>query len=222
MKVEGIVLRAVPYQESQHIITLFTPQGLLSVFVKGSERSRQFSHSLVTPLTRAEFVLIERPPSTLLRIQDAKTLDQHLLLRADYLALETGCEIAKALLSTQNENKGATLLYALVAQLLHRLNASNALAVGTTFFLKLLKYEGLSTYHETCSICHQPLLAAHLLEHGAYCQAHAPHESLPFSEEERAILLMLSATQKWKEIAAMEVSETLYRKVKKLFESLTR
>ncbi|MCB1073889.1 MAG: DNA repair protein RecO, partial [Chlamydiia bacterium] len=56
-RVEGIVLKAIPFKESDRILSIFTPdRGIISLFVKRISKSRPAMVNLTTPLCRAEFV----------------------------------------------------------------------------------------------------------------------------------------------------------------------
>lgn len=213
---EGVVLRAIPYQEKQHIVRAFTPdRGLISLFVRSS------TSILVTPLTRATFVYREKPNKDLFPVKEAALLDAHINLRHDYDRLSAACAMARALLATQEADKAAPQLYQLF---LHYLSATsshpNIDALAASFHLKLLKYEGLSTYNSHCDACHTPLKTAHLLGPSAHCPQHAPPNSISFDQDERSILLKLSAAQTITEVTQNPIETTLRNKIEELFNSL--
>ena len=196
-RAEGVVLRAIPYQDSHHITTVFTGErGLISLFVRGTHRSRHFSHAVVTPLTRAEFVFGVKENKDLFRFRDAAVIDQHLNLRGDYATLEMACEMAQTLLSTQMQWKPAPQLYQLfLAYLAHTHQTNNRDALLSSFLLKVLKHEGMLALHETGSTI--------------------------FDDEERAQLLLLTAARTLRDVEELEVSLELTGKIKNLFTEMT-
>lgn len=196
-RAEGVVLRAVPFQDSHHITTVFTgDRGLISLFVRGTHRSRHFSHAVVTPLTRAEFIFGVKEGKDLFRFKDAAVIDQHLNLRGDYATLEMACEMAQALLATQVQWKPAPQLYQLfLAYLAQTHQTKNKDALFSSFLLKVLKHEGMLALHETGSVV--------------------------LTDDERSELLILTASRSLRDVENLEVSPDLKGKVKTIFAELT-
>lgn len=222
-RAEGIVLRAVPFQDCHHITTVFTEQrGLISLFVRGTHRSRHFSHAVVTPLTRAEFHYGVKENKDLFRFKDASVLDQHLNLRGDYHTLEMACEMAQALLATQVQWKPAPRLYCLfLSYLSQAARTDNPNALFSSFLLKVLKHEGLLALHDKCTHCEAPLTSVFLWGSEGYCAAHAPEGAISLSDEERAQLVLLSAARTLREVEALEIPSELKDKSKLIFTTLT-
>jgi DNA repair protein RecO (recombination protein O) len=223
-RAEGVILRAIPYQECHHITTVFThEQGLISLFVRGTHRSRHFSHAVVTPLTRADFLYTTKQSSDLFKFREAAVLDQHLNLRQDYATLELGCEMAQALLATQVQWKPAPRLYQLFLFYLNQASqTANHNALLTSFLFKVLKHEGLLALHHTCSICDTPLADAAFSGAEAYCTKHAPEGAIALNETERADLILLAGARTLRDVEQIEISPKLAMQAKNLFSSLTQ
>ena len=111
-KTEGIVLRSQDYKERHRIVTLFTPQGLISLIVRNISRKNTRLLSLTTPFSHGEY-LYQRGRSELLSFRDGTLLDGHLDLRHTLKALQTAGSLAHAILSSQMASKPAPALFAL-------------------------------------------------------------------------------------------------------------
>ncbi len=217
LRAEGVVLKTLPYQENQHIVTVFSREmGLLSFFVRKSQPM------LTTPLTRATFVYRAKPTKSLYPLKEGALLDPYLDLRSDYGRLDAACAMARALLATQAPLKPAPDLYALFVRFLNEIEKGEHLeALVSSFLLKTLKHEGLSAYSEECDACGAPLTEAHFLNDTVHCSEHAPMGSIGFDEGERAHLLLLSASKAMGEITSCSPGKLLREKVEGLFTSLT-
>ena len=77
---EALVLRSMEYKERQRIITLFTPQGLMSVIIKGISLKKPHLLSLTSPLCLGEFHF-SQGKSDLFYFRDGTVIDEHLHLR---------------------------------------------------------------------------------------------------------------------------------------------
>ena len=100
-RTQGIVLRSLDYKDSQRIITVFTPMGLISLIVKGITQRAMARLSLTTPFCEGEFIF-KRSRSSLLNFLDGSMIDSHLFLRKRLSSLETAGQLGKAILSTGN------------------------------------------------------------------------------------------------------------------------
>lgn len=144
LRLEGIIVKAVPFQEYDRIITLFTPnEGLIKLFVKAAFASKHGKGHSTTPLGHVE-VICSLSKSELYHCHDISVLNHHLLLRKDLSVLNAACDILQTINETQQPGKAAPELYRLSLIFLKRLpEAVFPLAISTSFKLKTLHYEGL-------------------------------------------------------------------------------
>lgn len=143
MEIEGLVLQAIPFKEKDHIVTLFTPQALLKLFVKGKQRVDAKLSALITPFTIAEYTCQETK-SDLYRFLEGKILDQNLRLREKLSFYETAQQLLRILLTSQWPGKPSLALYILTVQFLKRIpQTEKPEQLIAPFLLKLLKHEGI-------------------------------------------------------------------------------
>jgi DNA repair protein RecO (recombination protein O) len=143
-KVEGIVLRSLPYREQEKILTLFTAErGLISLIVKKISKKSSHLLALSSLFCQGEF-LYEKGNSDLYRFLDGSLLDEHLFLRQNWRYLEAASKLTKALLHSQLPGKPAPHLYALFISYLRQIpHFEEPLGLFASFYLKLLHHEGV-------------------------------------------------------------------------------
>ncbi|MCP5505616.1 MAG: DNA repair protein RecO [Chlamydiales bacterium] len=143
-KVEGIVLRAVPFKDQDRILTLYTPeQGVMSLYVRGLSKKKPTLTNLATPLCRGEY-LFRKGRADLHKFLDGSIVDLHLALRKSYRHLEVAGKILTTIYETQLPGKSSPALYALLASFLKKLgSATYPETLSASFHLKFLKHEGL-------------------------------------------------------------------------------
>ena len=143
MEIEGLVLSAIPFQESDCIITLFTPNALLKLFVKGRRRLDAHHQALVSPFTIAAYTY-RSTKSTLGRYIEGKIIDQNLKLRDRLSSFEAAQKILQTLYETQWQNKATPGLYLLTKKFLSEIpKQEEPSKLFAPFLLKLLKHEGI-------------------------------------------------------------------------------
>jgi len=217
-KTEGIVLRSQDYKERDRLITLFTPEGLLSLIVKGISRKNSRLLSLTTPFCHGEY-LYRVGSSELFRFQDGSILDDGLTLRSKLSHLQTAGSLAQAILSSQMPKKDSPALFALYRSYQKQIPSfSDGAPLLASFYLKLLKHEGLLHLSDCCMHCEAP---AQSLERGeSVCQRHRGEEGILFSKEEWAKLLSLQDAQQFSSLQTVDISAAFVCKVAHLFDLL--
>ncbi len=191
-KTEGIVLRSQDYKERHRLITLFTPQGLISLIVKSISRKNTRLLSLTTPFCHGEYHF-RRGQSELLRFLDGTILDDHFHLRQSLASLQTAGALANAILTSQMASKPAPALFALYRSFHNQVpHFSDPTILLASFQLKLLKHEGLFAID-------------------------APCETLPFSPTEWDTILSLDAVQQFSALRNLNVPPPLAQKIQTLF-----
>lgn len=222
LQTAGIILKATPYQDHHHIVALFTPTlGLLRCFVRGTMRGRHHSHALVTPLACGEFLLSQRRDS-LFRLQEGTITQPYLLLRDQSERLHTACAIARALLQSQLPLKPAPALYQLATAYLDQASKMNegAARLLSSFYLKLMRHEGVLSLDSTCCSCDQRVATPHLTTGGPYCPQCAPVEAIPFREEEWSFVERLAQLRNFAVLLEEPTPPLFDQKIKSLLDQL--
>ena len=195
-RVECIVLKTIPFKESDRILSLFTPdRGVMSLFVRGLSKSRPSIVNLTTPLCRGEFIF-RKGRSDLHRFIDGTIMDMHLKLRRSYSHLECAGKMLNAISTSQMAGKAAPGLYALLASYLsHLSDFSECAAPWASFQLKLLLHEGLLALDG------------------------ADSEISSFSGEDWKTLLLLSHARRFDILKNLEVTPPFAEAVERLYQS---
>ncbi|SRR5581483_3103252 len=220
-KIEGIVLRSQDYKESHRIITLFTPEGLVSLIVRGISRKNTRLLTLTTPFCNAEYHF-RKGRGELLSFHDGTLLDDHLTLRHSLKSLQLAGSLASAILASQMPGKPAPALYLLYKayhkQASHFKDSDTLLA---SFYLKLLKYEGLLTISSHCVECENPS-PLRIYNGESFCSHHASPGSLIFSPLEWELLLQLDNSLQFSALSGLTLPSSLSQKIGTLFSSCTK
>jgi DNA repair protein RecO (recombination protein O) len=143
-KTEGVVLKRIPFQEHDLILTLFSQdQGIIKCIAKGANRPKCRYAALLDPLTRLEF-LYREGRGELWKCSEMTALNHRLALRQNFAQLTAACDMGKALLTSQLLYAPAAELYALFnAYLEHLPLFQEPDVLALSFRLKLLRHEGI-------------------------------------------------------------------------------
>jgi DNA repair protein RecO (recombination protein O) len=213
---EGIVLRSVPFKEKERILTLFTPHfGLISLIVKSLNTKSSHLLSLTTPFSQGEFIY-KKGRSDLYQFQDGDLHFDHLALRNSLAHLQTAGAIAQAILSSQLPGKPSSALYTLFAAYLRQIpffTCPHTLA--SSFYLKMLKHDGILTLQNICMHCAQP--AAGIYKGESICPIHKGLGAVFFSSMEWPLLLELQNSRSMDSLKKLCVSSELAQTIRKYF-----
>lgn len=190
---EGIILQTLNFQDYDRILTVFSfEEGLIKLIVKGANRVGQQYNACATPFTRAEFVY-SKGKSELLKCREISILQQNLALRNRLAALEAACDMAHAILASQEHHNPAPDLYRLFSSYLEKTaHFPDPYTLAASFRLKILRHDGLFGLTPACSTCSLPLTAHRAYMGESYCAQHAPSNSILFTEEEINSILLLT------------------------------
>ena len=219
-KVEGIVLKQIPFKETDRIVSLLTPdRGLLSLYVKGGSKQSPFLINLTSPLCRGDFVF-RKGCSDLYRFIDGAILDLHLPIRSSFLSLQCGAKMLEALLKTQAPGKSAHRLYSLfIAYLKHLSKAIHPETLWASFVLKLLKYEGVLSIEPLCLLCKKEK-ASCIRSGESRCSRCADTTSLLFSKSEWNDLILLIEARRFGPLLTVALPPHFIQTVDALFHAL--
>jgi len=215
-RIEGIVLRSQDYKERHRIITLFSPQGIISLIVKGISRKNARLLALTTPFSHGEYVC-RQGRSELWSFLDGTLLNDHLTLRENLKSLQAAGTLANAILASQMAGKPAPALFVLYKSY-HKQASSfeDPIALLISFYLKLLKHEGLLSVSPHCSSCGEN--TARFLFHGeSFCPTHAPLNAMVFSDSEWKDLLLLDDAQHFSSLRTLSPPPSFLQKIHTLF-----
>lgn len=220
---EGIILRAIPFQEFHRILTVFTSEsGLIKVFVSNFGQSSAAKNNFFQPFSRIEIILT-KGKGDLYYYKDGTLIENYYTRCLPELAnhyLHGAAGIAKALLLSQLAGKAAPKLFLLLDAYLKNLATSGASqSLISSFQLKLLVHDGLLSTETCCSECSKELPSLRIAACGGfYCQEHAPANSFSLSEAESKMLLLLTTSRSLAEITAQDLQANFSSKVSHLFE----
>lgn len=192
LRTEGILLRTLDFQDHHQIATLFSPdQGIMKLILKGNGRSKG-SSSRISPLMQVECVYVPGK-GELCKTVEISILNPLLSLRDRLVSLNAACDLAHTIISSQWPGKPSPLLYELLFYYLKKIpQIAQIQAALASFHLKVLKHDGL--------------IGEHLEE-----------QYLPFSSDEKLILLQLLACRTIREIDAIFISTELLERIKHFF-----
>lgn len=189
-RVEGIVLQSRAYKENQRLITLFTPQGVLGVLLKGLQTAKGYRGALAEPFSYGEYQL-QKGRSELYSCKEGAVLSGYIGLRQELRFLQTAGSLAEAILKSQWPGKEAPALFSLYKAYHDYIEKhSNRKAFMTSFYLKILRLEGVLS----------PCL-----------------EEERWKKEELAVLQQLIDATQFSFLERVEVPEDLAEKVRELF-----
>lgn len=210
-QVEGIVLQSFPFKEYDHILTLFTPQGLLKFFAKGKKQY----NPLISPLTRGEY-FFSQGRNDLHRLCEGSILSQNIKIRDSYENLKTAFFLIDALLRSQWPGKAAPQLYHLFSLFLQQIpEAKDPMSLGIAFLIKIVKHEGILQTASTCSLCEKE--AAYRYGGESFCEVHADNEAFLFLPEEEALLLKIAGCLSMQILTEESYPPAFLEKIKTLF-----
>lgn len=212
IQTEGVVLQTLQFKETDQILTLFTPAGLLKLFVKGK---RKTYNALTTPLTAGEY-LYAPGKRDLHQFFDGTILRQHVRIRDRYETLVAAEELVQGLLHSQWLGKPAPRLYTLFCYFLEKIpEMATPSQLATAFLLKILLHEGILQLEEECMECGNR--SEKRFRGERYCHTHAPLQALFFNQEEEALIHLLAEGRSLQNIASLEQTKTFQEKVATLF-----
>jgi len=194
-RVEGIVLQSREYKENQRMITLFTPQGVCAIILKGLQTKKGYRGALAEPFSYGEYHL-KRGRSDLYSCKEGSILNGHIALRSELRFLQMAGVLAEAILKSQWPGKETSSLFSLYKAYHDSIEKlCNPTSFITSFYLKVLRLEGVLS----------PCL-----------------EQERWTSQELAILQQLIEALQFSVLERIEVSEDLAERVRELFLELTQ
>jgi DNA repair protein RecO len=217
---EGIVIKSLPYQDNKRIFSLFTDKGLLS-FIADIKDSRPETLLVCSPLSKGEYVFAESKGGWR-KIQDSSLTFSYLHFKSSYALLDSASLCLKAIALSQLENKPAPLLYHLLKIYLEKIpEFTDPYIVSSSFFLKVLRFEGLISLEQICSYC-STRLSQGFVDLSPSCGCYTHPEGVLFDAIEWKELKVLALAKEIPLLKTLECSKELHEKIRKLFEGFFR
>lgn len=218
-KHEAFILHALPYRDEDKILTLFTKDSGILKAVVYRAGSKKLSPGATDPLTRVEIVLSEGR-GELYKAGDITILSQNLKLRDQLDRLRAACAMGNILMQCQLPQKPAPLLYALFISYLEQIPTfKNIPLLVDSFYIKLLRHDGLLHAQPKCSLCQE--VPSFLAKGESLCASHAPSDAIPFTFEELKSIHDLAYVQSYRQLEEQTISPNLSRKINELLLSCT-
>lgn len=215
---QGIVIQAIAFRDYDQILTVFTQEaGLIKAIIKGSNRKKKNSGGGLTPLMRVDMTWSDGK-GDLAKAEEVVPLQHYSAIRQNLDLLEAGCDLLHAIKASQLVGKAVPALYQLLLIYLEKLPEVTHPAILTTSFrLKILKHEGLLSFPLQCFECQQVLSSA--MQHGGsiYCALHAPFGGELLTEEDVAIMDLLTNSLSFSTLSQVKLPVALPRKIVYLF-----
>jgi DNA repair protein RecO (recombination protein O) len=221
LRTEGVIVRALAFQESDKIFTAFTPdEGLATFFFKGAVSKKKGGQGSTSPLTAVELIYA-KGRGEMYYCYEASPLNHNLGLRQNLAILEAACEMLKAVSATQMPGKAASDLYRLLLIYLEKLpEALDPTTISASFHLKTLRHEGLWHGQFLCSACGSELSDSFLAGGEAFCRQHAPSPAFVLTASEREGLHLLAFCRDIAMLAVLPMTAELAGKIKRLFDEI--
>jgi len=222
-KLRAIVLKHVPYKDSQAILTVLSEErGLVTIFLKGLSKKNPTLIATTNPLCEAEFLCYESN-SQLLKCKEVSIINPHYFLREKYSYLSLGLTLAKTILETQFPEKNSPALYFLLSCYLKKIPyfEDKLKMLHSSFLLKILKHEGLIHHKARCLVCGTDD-KAYFSASDFFCEKHKPLDSISISNSDWLIIQALTHSVSFNEIKSLPASSELLLFIEHYFQTIIR
>lgn len=194
-RVEGIVLRANAYGESNVIITLLTRElGKIGVVARGAKKTNSRLASVTQLFTYGSFLI--QKGSGLGTLSQGELIDSFRELRSDLVATAYASIVVELTDKAVEEKKNNPYLFELVLQLLQHMNEGADAEVLTYLFMtKMIPVLGYHPFFDQCVKCRcsaneNIFVAFSVREGGFLCQRCKQTDPYAFSVTEKSVKLM--------------------------------
>ncbi|MFC7372542.1 DNA repair protein RecO [Fictibacillus iocasae] len=153
IKAEGIVIKTIPYGESNSIVTLFTREaGKIGVMARGAKKTKSRLSSVVQLFTYGMYVI--QKGSGLGTLNQGEVLSSFRSIREDLVKTSYCAYICELLDKTAEENKRNPYLFEHVYQSLRLIDEGTDPEIITLLFeMKMLLTAGVKPQVSQCASC---------------------------------------------------------------------
>lgn len=151
--VNGIVLRAVDYKDSDKIITIFTVEkGIIAAGVKGVKKAGAKLKFAAEPFCFAEYVLAKK--TNRYTVISAQYLDSFYNLRTDLKKYYISGALGEVMQAALKEGDADVDMFSVFMDAVKNVNYSgNEKLTFIKFLIRLFKMSGYGIEDETCAFC---------------------------------------------------------------------
>ncbi len=222
-KTEGITLQAIAFQENSRIFKVFSKElGVISFIAKQLTIKKPMFLALTTPFCHGEFVF-KKSSKEILKLEEGSVIDAHVKLREDLNSLLGASHMTEAMVKISYEDQESSTLFLLLERYLKALEKypEAVFSLVSSFYLKLLLWEGILHLSRNCNLCKQPAIA--IASGESLCQDHfLKGTEISFHQDELEMLFKLMNAKTFLEIQNLVITEEFFEdKILKLFLSLT-
>jgi DNA repair protein RecO (recombination protein O) len=215
--VRGIVLETKEWGDHHLIATLFSSErGLLKALGRYARAKKSSLAGLLSPFLVVELHLASSAKG-FPTVQSGTVLHQFPQLRETLPLLAGSCSLLKAVLDSQLEGKPAPLLYNLLLKYLEALPASPPETLVSSFYLKLLRHEGLLKLEPYCAVCRKEVEGFAIEEGTIKCYDDAIDKDSLLEKEEAQLFLALGLSTSLHYLKPLVVPPLLKEKIEALF-----
>ena len=187
---EGIILKAVKYQENHKLVTILTADGLFRLLVRGALNQKSKTFAYAQELIKIGFGFVARNEQALKILTAGKIIDNYSRIKSDFHKLNDAFIIIELAdqLGTHIED-GATF-YRFCSDILHLINTEDPADYYTVIFkLKTLYLLGVGPNFTSCVVCgtKEDLVGFDFTAGGMKCKACRRRGDV-FVEAETAVL----------------------------------
>lgn len=219
---EGVILRAIPFRDHDHILSLFTRDvGLMKILYRGSRTSKGSKKCVCTPLSKVE-VIYQEKRGEIFSCREMHSLDLFPDLRKNLHFLEVGCDLLHVISAAQMPGKASPSLYDLLLFYLKKIPfAAYPWVLSASFRMKMLLHEGVTSFPLACMECGLCLVEeAFFCGNEIRCVQHRQMGSTILTAAELRLLAELALCKNFQEIASIQLSAVQYIRIKCLYESV--
>lgn len=217
IKIEGVILQTLRFKDTDQILTLLTPKGVMKMIFKRALSTKGGRGALTTPLQVAEFVYT-KGKGDLSTCREISVINYLLSLRNKLEFLESAGAMATAMLSFNQVEISMPLLYQLFVYYLENISlVKDPFLLVASLQLKILRHEGVLALEGSCASCGRQLAEVYLSLGECFCAEHAPEDPVRFTEEEAVMLMQCAYSRSMDQLGGMVSTPRFLYKVQSLF-----
>ena len=154
IKVKGIVVKSIDYQDSDKIVTIFSPEfGMINARARGVKKAKAKLAFAVQPFAFVEFLLIQK--GDFFTVVNATSIDQFFEITNDfdnYIFMMACMEVCQKTIK-QNDVHSDLFLLLLSSFKAVCYDKVSAMVVFVKFMLEAMKMLGYALEFENCACC---------------------------------------------------------------------
>lgn len=221
IQAEALTLTSIPFQDFDRILTLFSKEhGQIKLIIKGANRPKSNRLIFCQPLTHASYVL-RKKRGNFYQFVEGKLIDPFLELRESYDHLTASFDLTEGLSKVYMDQHPSPDLFALLKSYLKHMPQSQTPHVFvSSFYLKVLLYEGCLTLKKKCSKCNREADSLYFCYKDYFCSYCCSIRNLKFTQKELQSLFDLVKERSFEKLKTQTQPLTLSEKIRTLYAQL--